>query len=83
VERQRAQPLEEVLYNAEHIETSSPAICAIAVGAEGGFTEEEIQSAIAHNFVSVSLGPHILRSETAALTALAISKSWFRRVKIC
>jgi len=61
---------------------AAPTYCAIAVGAEGGFTEEEIQSALAHNFVAVSLGPNILRSETAALTALAISRSWFSRVKI-
>ncbi|HEU5284946.1 MAG TPA: RsmE family RNA methyltransferase, partial [Sphingomicrobium sp.] len=50
--------------------TSGPA--AILTGPEGGFTDEE-RSAIraAPNAVPVSLGPRILRAETAALAALA------------
>lgn len=44
----------------------------ILTGPEGGFTDEE-RSAIraANNAVPVSLGPRILRAETAALAALA------------
>jgi len=44
----------------------------ILTGPEGGFTDEE-RAAIraAHNAVPVSLGPRILRAETAALAALA------------
>ena len=46
--------------------------CAILTGPEGGFTEEE-RTAIrsAPNAVAISLGPRILRAETAALAALA------------
>jgi 16S rRNA (uracil1498-N3)-methyltransferase len=46
--------------------------CAILTGPEGGFTEEE-RTAIrtASNAVAISLGPRILRAETAALAALA------------
>jgi 16S rRNA (uracil1498-N3)-methyltransferase len=46
--------------------------CIILVGPEGGFTPEE-RSAIrsAPNAVAISLGPRILRAETAALAALA------------
>lgn len=46
--------------------------CMILTGPEGGFTEEE-RAAIraAPNSVAVSLGPRILRAETAALAALA------------
>jgi len=55
---------------------SAPTLsCAIAVGAEGGFSEEEIQAALTKNFIPVSLGSHILRSETAAIYALSISTS--------
>jgi 16S rRNA (uracil1498-N3)-methyltransferase len=46
--------------------------CMILTGPEGGFTDEE-RTAIrtAPNSVPVSLGPRILRAETAALAALA------------
>ena len=46
--------------------------CVILTGPEGGFTDEE-RAAIraAPNSVPVSLGPRILRAETAALAALA------------
>ena len=42
--------------------------CVIAVGPEGGFTDDEVQAA---NWLGVSLGPTILRIETAALAAAA------------
>jgi len=43
----------------------------IAVGPEGGFTEEEIAQAVRAGFLTVSLGPRRLRAETAALVAAA------------
>jgi 16S rRNA (uracil1498-N3)-methyltransferase len=49
----------------------------IAVGPEGGWTEEEEILALEKGFEAVSLGKHVLRSETAALAALAlISHFW-------
>ncbi len=42
------------------------------VGPEGGFTHEEIRIARDAGFVPVSLGNRILRSETAAITMVAI-----------
>lgn len=39
----------------------------IAVGPEGGFTDEEVALAIANGWQGVSLGPRILRVETAAI----------------
>lgn len=44
----------------------------IAIGAEGGFSAEETALAAEHGFYLASLGPRILRAETAALTALSL-----------
>jgi 16S rRNA (uracil1498-N3)-methyltransferase len=43
----------------------------IAIGPEGGFTEEEIASAAHTGFKSVSLGARRLRTETAAVVAVS------------
>jgi 16S rRNA (uracil1498-N3)-methyltransferase len=53
----------------------------ILTGPEGGFTDEERTAVrVAENAVAVSLGPRILRAETAALAALsafmAIAGDW-------
>ena len=49
-----------------------PGASLILTGPEGGFTEEERASIrAARNSVPISLGPRILRAETAALAALA------------
>ena len=44
----------------------------VAIGPEGGFTASEIRLALAQNWQLVSLGPRLLRVETAAL-AVAVS----------
>ncbi len=46
----------------------------IAVGPEGGFTEEDVTRLQDSGFRIVSLGPRILRAETAAITAAAIAQ---------
>lgn len=43
----------------------------LLIGAEGGLSAHEIETAAAHGFQSILLGPRILRTETAALTAIA------------
>lgn len=42
------------------------------VGPEGGFTDEELAAAVAAGFTAVSLGPHVLRVETAAIAIAAV-----------
>lgn len=51
----------------------------ILIGPEGDFTPEEIQLALTHQFVKVSLGPNTLRTETAGLAAVTILNSINRK----
>lgn len=44
----------------------------LLIGPEGGLDAEEISKAAENRFVGVTLGPRILRTETAALAALCI-----------
>ena len=48
-----------------------PQAVTLMVGPEGGFTEAEEQAAIAAGAIGLAMGPRILRTETAGLTALA------------
>jgi 16S rRNA (uracil1498-N3)-methyltransferase len=43
----------------------------LLIGPEGGLSPAEIELASQHHFQSIVLGPRILRTETAALTAIA------------
>jgi 16S rRNA (uracil1498-N3)-methyltransferase len=45
---------------------------ALAIGPEGGWTPEEMTLLTAHHWTPVTLGPRILRAETAAIAAIAI-----------
>jgi len=49
-----------------------PKVVALAIGPEGGWTDEELASARSSGFQEASLGPLILRAETAVISALAI-----------
>ncbi len=47
-------------------------IVTILIGAEGGFSKEEVEYALKNNFISISLGNRILRSETSVFNLLSI-----------
>jgi 16S rRNA (uracil1498-N3)-methyltransferase len=49
------------------------AVIRLAVGPEGGWTEQEIAQLAAAGFRGAGLGPRILRGETAALAALVLA----------
>jgi 16S rRNA (uracil1498-N3)-methyltransferase len=53
-------------------ERNRAASAALAIGPEGGWTEEEIAAARAAGFAEASLGENILRTETAVLASMAI-----------
>ena len=46
---------------------------AIVVGPEGGFSEREIEELAGRGAVPAHLGPRVLRTETAAVAALAVA----------
>ena len=48
----------------------------IAIGPEGGWAPEEEALFDANGWRAVSLGPRILRAETAAIVALAVAASY-------
>lgn len=49
----------------------------ILLGPEGGFTPDEVRSALESGFIAASLGPRILRSETAAIAACTLLQYFF------
>lgn len=49
----------------------------LLIGPEGGFSPHEIQTATQYHFLPLSLGPRILRTETAAVVAIALFQSYF------
>jgi len=49
----------------------------LLIGAEGGLSETEIESAIQAGYLDIRLGPRILRTETAAVAMLAVCQAWW------
>jgi 16S rRNA (uracil1498-N3)-methyltransferase len=47
----------------------------LLVGPEGGFAPAEVEACALAGFVSVGLGPRILRTETAAIVAVALAQA--------
>lgn len=50
----------------------TPAALSLLIGPEGGLCAEELAIAQAHGFRACTLGPRVLRTETAPLAAIAI-----------
>jgi 16S rRNA (uracil1498-N3)-methyltransferase len=66
-EDKNVQPLKTLLRSSQ-----APKKTVGVIGPEGGFSNEEIEEAKKAGFVSASLGHRILRSETAAVTLVAL-----------
>jgi 16S rRNA (uracil1498-N3)-methyltransferase len=52
--------------------TGKPKSICLLVGPEGGFSEMEFKLATQHGFTPLTLGPRVLRTETAPLVALSV-----------
>jgi len=48
---------------------------ALLIGPEGGLTEQEIKQAESAQFSALTLGPRVLRTETAPVIAIGILQS--------
>ncbi len=55
----------------------NPATCTLIIGPEGDFSPGEYKLLEKSGAVAVSLGRHVLRSETAAISALALANQFF------
>jgi 16S rRNA (uracil1498-N3)-methyltransferase len=65
-ERSDAPPIQKSLRDAKVVSA------ALAIGPEGGWTDDELTVARANGFREASLGQLILRTETAVISSLAI-----------
>jgi 16S rRNA (uracil1498-N3)-methyltransferase len=72
-EQERSTTLHHALSEALNAAGDDVPAIRIAVGPEGGWTAEEEALFDAENWKPVSLGPRILRAETAAITAMAVT----------
>lgn len=82
-ERSKAPHLMSYLYNElarDSVAKPSPVVplsdIYIIIGPEGGFTAEEIDLAVSIGSIPCSLGPTILRAETAAIFAASLVASF-------
>jgi 16S rRNA (uracil1498-N3)-methyltransferase len=57
----------------EVLQSSSTGEAALAIGPEGGWTEDELTWFREAGWIAASLGPTILRAETAAIVASALA----------
>ena len=66
---------EKILFDAdtEPRPTANGQQSTILIGPEGGFSEDELNAARAHNCAFQQLGPRRLRAETAAIVATAVT----------
>ena len=77
----RADESRFLLWEGERTESlhrglaGGPAHVALLVGPEGGFAPTEVEACIQAGFRSVGLGPRILRTETAAIVAVALAQA--------
>ncbi len=66
-EEQKEQNLKKILNSFKDIKNIT-----LLIGPEGGFSNTETKMAVEKGFMTASLGPRILRTETAALSAISI-----------
>jgi 16S rRNA (uracil1498-N3)-methyltransferase len=71
-ERPDARSLRSVLTLRPEGGLAQASTAALAIGPEGGWTDDELASARTRGFAEAALGENILRTETAVLAAMAV-----------
>ncbi|RAR59592.1 MULTISPECIES: 16S rRNA (uracil(1498)-N(3))-methyltransferase [Halomonadaceae] len=80
---ERGEPLRLVLHPATEgvfeagSQSSAPKTAALLIGPEGGLSPREVDHALADGFTPLTLGPRILRTETAPVVALTLLQHHF------
>ena len=69
---EHAMPVKEALSRVRREATGAPLRLALLTGPEGDLTEEESGQALDSGFLPVSLGPRILRADTAPVAIVTI-----------
>lgn len=69
-----AKPLTQLLKDQNNQNISEPIV--LIIGPEGGISDRELSDAALHGFHASSIGPRILRTETAPITALSILQAF-------
>jgi 16S rRNA (uracil1498-N3)-methyltransferase len=67
----------------KHISDRRIGSASVMIGPEGGFSEKEVQEAINAGIVPVTLGPRILRTETAGIAVLAMLMYELGDINLC
>ncbi|MHB1020899.1 MAG: 16S rRNA (uracil(1498)-N(3))-methyltransferase [Acidobacteriaceae bacterium] len=60
------------------LQENHPSEVALAIGPEGGWTQEELALFAQHPWLPVTLGPRILRAETATIAAVAVVSAFLQ-----
>jgi 16S rRNA (uracil1498-N3)-methyltransferase len=77
-ERGGAVPVQDIFKEAQSKGLGElPVHVALAIGPEGGWTDQEFDAASAAGFREASLGSNILRTETAVIAGLAAAHLYF------
>ena len=77
-ERSGAAPVQDIFKEAQSKDLGElPIHVALAIGPEGGWTEQEFDAASAAGFREASIGSNILRTETAVIAGLAAAHLYF------
>ncbi|HTB87351.1 MAG TPA: 16S rRNA (uracil(1498)-N(3))-methyltransferase [Steroidobacteraceae bacterium] len=77
LEPEHARRTERGAHSLDIASPQSVSHAEIAIGPEGGFAPEELEAFDLSSFSRVSLGPRVLRTETAAIAAIVVLQARF------